>query len=76
LSSEFIDTGTKLYTIRQLDSDARVLSESNVEAPTSEAAAKQLRDVVNGTDRIEVCLGGEPMNEMGVDYWRQRMRRR
>lgn len=76
MAAEFIDTGTKTYTIRQIDRDARVLAESPVEAPSGEAAAKQLKDVRTGTERIEVCLDGKPMNEMGVDYWRQRVRRR
>ena len=76
MTSEFIDTGTRTYTIRQIDSDAHVLSEDPVEATSGEAAAKQLKEVRSGTDRIEVCLNGKPMNEMGVDYWRQRVRRR
>ncbi len=76
MTAEFIDTGTRTYTIRQIDSDARVLSEFPVEAPSGEAAAKQLKEVPTGTDRIEVCLDGKRMNEMGVDYWRQRVRRR
>lgn len=76
MAAEFIDTGTKTYTIRQIDEDSRVLSETPVEAASGEAAAKQLREVRNGTDRIEICLDGKAMNEMGVDYWRQRVRRR
>lgn len=74
--SEWIESGVKTYEIKQIDDRGTVLSSSNVEAGSGEAAAKQLRKVVDGTRRIEVCLDGAKMNEMGVDYWLTRMRRR
>ena len=74
--TEWNDTGTKTYEIKQMDDDGSLLSSLQVDAASSEAAAKQLREVVDGTDRIVVCLDGAPMNEMGVDYWQKRIRRR
>ena len=65
-----------MYTIRQIDSQKTVLSEQQIEAVSGEAAAKQLKQVVDQTDRIEVALNGETVNEMGVTYWKQRVRRR
>lgn len=76
LYSDSNPTGTKIYAIRQLDSQGSLLSEIDVEAANSEAAAKQLEDVNDSTDRIAVCLDGQPMNEMDVDHWRKRIRRR
>lgn len=74
LTSEFATTN--VYTVLQLDSDKTVLSEKQVEAVSSEAAAKQLKQVVDETASIHVALNGETVNEMGVSYWKQRMRRR
>ena len=70
------DTGTKMYEVKQINDSGSLLSSLRVDALSSEAAAKQLREVVDGTDRIIVCLDGAPMNEMGVDYWQKRIRRR
>lgn len=66
----------KRYEIRQLTDEGNVLSANTVEAMSSEAAAKQLKHLVDGTGRIEVCLDGKAVNEMGVNYWRQRVRHR
>lgn len=66
----------KTYAIRQIDSEGAILSEIDVEALTSEAAAKQLSDVSDATNRIAVCLDGVTMNEMDVEHWRKRIRRR
>lgn len=74
--TDIINTGTKLYDIRQLTDDGDVLSEMQVEALSSEAAAKHLREVKDGTDRIEVCHNGQAMSEMAVDYWQKRVRGR
>ncbi len=68
--------GTKTYAIRQIDSGGTVLSELAVEAVSSDAAAKQLNDVNDATERIAVCLDGQAMNEMDVEHWRKRIRRR
>ena len=59
-----------------MDDDGAIISSVHVDAQSSEAAAKQLREVADGADRIIVCLDGAPMNEMGVDYWKKRVRRR
>ena len=74
--SESTQMGTKVYAIRQIDSQGGLLSEIDVEAASSEAAAKQLSDVNDLTERIAVCLDGQTMNEMDVDHWRKRIRRR
>ena len=74
--SDPIETGTKTYAIRQIDSNGSVLSEVDVIAANSEAAAKQLEDVSDHTERIAVFLDGQAMNEMDVDHWRKRIRRR
>lgn len=68
--------GTKTYAIRQIDSGGSILSELAVEAVSSDAAAKQLEDVNDATQRIAVCLDGQAMNEMDVEHWRKRIRRR
>lgn len=73
---EWNDTGQKEYEIRQVDDSGALLASERVAAQSGEAAAKQLRKVVDGTERIVVCLDGSPMNEMGVSYWKQRVRRR
>lgn len=74
--TEWTDSEVKHYEVKQMDDEGAVLSSVRVDAQSSEAAAKQLREVADGTDRIVVCLDGAPMNEMGVDYWKQRVRRR
>lgn len=76
MSSDFTDTGRKTYEVKQIDSDGEVLQTVEVEALSGEAAAKQLREVAAGTERIAVCLDGTPMSEMGVEYWNTRMRKR
>ncbi len=68
--------GTKTYEIRQIDSGGSIVSELAVEAVSSDAAAKQLEDVNDATERIAVCLDGQAMNEMDVEHWRKRIRRR
>ncbi|QEG39205.1 hypothetical protein UC8_11660 [Roseimaritima ulvae] len=76
LMDDPIETGTKTYDVQQLDADGDVLASVKVEALSGEAAAKQLREVASGTESIAVCLGDEVMNEMGVQYWQQRVRGR
>ncbi len=76
MTSEFNETGIKVYEIKQIGHDGIVLSSKQVEASSGEAAAKQLNQVVDGTDRISICLDGTSMNEMGVEYWQKRVRRR
>lgn len=74
--TEWNDTGFKTYEIKQVDDDGAILDSTEVEAESGEAAAKKLRQVVDGTQRIEVCLDDAVMNEMGVDYFNKRVRRR
>lgn len=76
MSSDFSDTGSKTYEVKQIDGEGEVLQTVEVEALSGEAAAKQLSEVADGTKRIAICLDGNPMSEMGVDYWNTRLRRR
>lgn len=66
----------KTYEIKQIDGDGAVLQTTPVDAQSGEAAAKQLSEIADGTEKISICLDGEPINEMGVDYWQKRVRRR
>lgn len=68
--------GMKTYAVRQIDSGGTILSELAVEAVSSDAAAKQLDEVNDATERIAVCLDGQAMNEMDIEHWRKRIRRR
>jgi hypothetical protein len=74
--TEWNETGLKTYQIKQVDDSGLVLNTVDIEAESGEAAAKKLRQVVDGAQRIEVCLDDAVMNEMGVDYWLKRVRRR
>ena len=66
-----------MYTVRQLDSDDRVLSEVKVEGTSYNAVLRDIRGLAEGTRRIEVFSShGEKAGEIGADYWRQRVRRR
>ncbi len=76
LYTETNPLGTKTYAIRQINSDGGIVSELAVEATSSDAAAKQLNDVDDATQRIAICLDGQAMNEMDVEHWRKRVRRR
>lgn len=65
------------YTVRQLDSDGQVVSEKQVAAHSYSAALRELRDVVDEAQRIEVFnREGEKAGEIGVDYWRLKRRGR
>jgi len=74
--TEWNDTGFKTYQIKQVDDSGLVLNTVDIEAESGEAAAKKLRQVVDGAQNIKVCLNDVVMNEMGVDYWQKRVRRR
>ncbi len=73
---EWSDSLHKTYEVKQIDGDGTVLQSIPVDAESGEAAAKQLQNLADGTEKIAVCLDGAPINEMGVDYWLKRMRRR
>ncbi len=73
---EFNETGGKTYEIQQRGAGGDVLATVKIEAASGEAAAKQLRQVASGTESIAVCLDNQVTNEMGVDYWHQRVRGR
>jgi hypothetical protein len=66
----------KTYEVMQVDDDGDLLSTLSIEAKSGEAAALQLQQVADGTKSIKICLDGNVMNEMGVNYWRTRIRRR
>lgn len=65
------------YTLRQLDKQGDVLSETQVVAESYATAVQELRDVVDGAERIEVYNHeGKNAGEITVDYWRLKRRRR
>lgn len=67
----------KTYEIKQVDEAGQEVAEPlRVEAQSGESAVKQLGDVSDRTHSIKVCLDGVVMNEMDVDYWQKRIRRR
>ena len=67
----------KTYEIQQIDSDGYQVTEPvRVEAGSGESAVKQLEQVADGARSIKVCLDGDVMNEMEVEYWQKRIRRR
>ena len=70
------ESGLKTYEVKQLDHAGNTLAAVEIDATSGELAAKKLDDVAVGTESIKVCLNGDVMNEMGVDYWQQRIRRR
>ncbi len=77
MNAEFSDSSaSKLYEIRQLDSDGLLLSSVPIVADSSASAARDLKEIVNGADRIEVALDGVAMNQMTVNYWKTRVRKR
>ncbi|QEG00110.1 hypothetical protein Mal15_41790 [Stieleria maiorica] len=73
---EWSDSLHKTYEVKQIDGDGAVLDSFPVDAKSGEAAAKELENIAAGTEKIAVCLDGDPINEMGVDYWIKRVRRR
>ncbi len=73
---EWADAGEKQYEVKQIDASGQVIDSLSVEADSSEAAAKQLRDVSADTRKISVCVDGKSMSEMGIEYWKKRVRRR
>ncbi len=76
ISMQCSDSETKTYEVKQVDRDGDLLASVRIDAESGEAAAKQLKQVVDGTQNIQICLDGNVMNEMGVNYWRTRIRRR
>lgn len=76
MNSESSDTFTKQYEVRQIDGEGALLSSIHVQAESSAAAAKELRDVEAHAQCIEITLDGIPMNQMTVNYWRTRVRKR
>ena len=66
----------KMYEIQLQDESGDVLSSKHVEAASGDAAARQVNEIVNGTAKIVVLTEGKPVNEMGVEFWQKRVRRR
>lgn len=61
------------YQVRQLDINGQLLQEDQVEGSSYNAALRQLKKVVDGAWRLEVC--DEQGNKAGgvtVEYWRQK----
>ena len=65
------------YKVAQVDAQGNLLSEVPVAAQNYNAALRELSDVVTGTHKIVVFNDeGDIAGEIGVDFWRQRVRRR
>ena len=66
-----------VYSIREVDSIGQVLSDRQVTGQSCQGVLRDLKSVTQGTERIEVYNGeGEKAGAIGVDYWRQRLRRK
>lgn len=74
--TEFPTNEESSYEIQQIGKAGQVLTSQTVLAHSGEAAARQLRDVVDGADKILVYRDGARMNEMRVGFWKKRVRRR
>ena len=60
------------YKMTQLDADGTVLAEHEVVAFSYNAALKQLKEVADDAQRIEVHNHeGDKVGAMHVDYWQQ-----
>jgi hypothetical protein len=65
------------YKVRQIDAYGQVLSERHVEANSYDSVLRQLNDVAQETQQIEVNnQDGEVAGQINADFWRQRVRRR
>lgn len=65
-----------LYQVSQFDSHGNMLHQAPVQAASYSGALKELRDVEPRCQKIVVHgTDGEKAGEVGVDYWRQRLRR-
>ena len=63
------------YTVRQIDTDGRILAEKQVEAHDYNVALRQIGNVIEGAKRIEVYnQQGEKAGQIHVDYWRKKVR--
>ncbi len=66
-----------VYSIRQLDSAGQVLSDRQVTGQSYQEVLRNLKSVTSGTEGIEVYNGeGEKAGAIGVDHWRQRLRKK
>ena len=66
----------KPYTVRQVDDQGDVVSERHVEAANTDQALRQLTDITETTQRIEVLDSDqERVRQIGADYWRHKFRR-
>lgn len=64
------------YTVRQLDAVGKVVSEKQVEASGNDAALRQLKNVAEMAERIEVYdADNNRVGEIVVAYWRRAYRR-
>ena len=63
----------KKYQVQQFDVNGQMLHEEHVEAPNYNAALRQLKELVNGAWRLEVCdAQGNKAGGATVEYWRQK----
>ena len=65
------------YSVRELDSAGKVISDKQVTGQSYQGVLRDLKSVSQGTSKIEVYNGeGEKAGAIGVDYWRQRVRKK
>ena len=66
-----------VYSVREVDSFGQVLADRQITGENCQSVLRDLRSVTQGTERIEVYNAeGEKAGAIGVEYWRQRLRRR
>ena len=69
----FADENT--YEIHQIGLSGEVLASQTVQAPSSEAAARKMSNLIDSAEKILVCCDGSKASMMHVDFWKQRIRR-
>ncbi len=64
------------YLLQQIDSDGSVVAEQHVDATSAEVALRQLNDIDQTTQIINVRNAeDERVGQVDADYWRQKYRR-
>lgn len=64
------------YVVRQVDEQGDVISDQHVEAMDNDAALRQLRNINEFTERIDVYNSEElRVGQISGEYWRSKYRR-
>jgi hypothetical protein len=67
------DDAANPYTVKQIDEQGDVLSETRVVARSYSSALREMDRPVEGVDKIEVYnQGGEKAGEVNAEYWRSK----